>query len=83
MRIFSDRPGWRHRGKLKRGLRLPRVGHSPMTSVIGGYADRPTGAVPEGPAEGVRALRAWIDSLPWVPPVPPVPLDALDRSALY
>jgi len=32
------------------------------------------------PAERVRALRAWIDSLPTVPHVP---LEALDRGELY
>ena len=61
-------------------LPFPRAGDAAITSVVSVSIDRPAEAAPEGAAERVRALRAWIDSLP---PVPPVPLEALDRSALY
>lgn len=68
-------PGWL-------GIVLPfdKIGGAATIAQLWVRIDRPEHLITTDPAERVRALRAWIDSLPTVPHVP---LEALDRGELY
>jgi hypothetical protein len=62
-------------------LPFPKGGEAAATATLSVGIDRgKEEKVLAGPSERVRALRAWIDSLP---PVPHVPQTALDRDNLY